>query len=242
MDSSPLSNFAMKQMCFKAGIESVEQIPHETRYVSFAITQLPPCIEHLPSSGINQRPLQEVIGGEKVLCFTHEAADLNDWTTIRISHHPHRDGYHIPTVLDPLLDPWSLVAHLVDQIHETVTSDSSTWREGFGVIGNSSHKEGLIEITLGQAGLHTRAGWCNLKYSDKGNGSEAESVILSGKSDCCSLFIGGPQFNPLHFLTVSVRPIHNDIFKVTIGCQPVDIDLNARKLEDSLAFRKSWTQ
>jgi hypothetical protein len=226
---SSLSNFSPKQLCFKIMVDSSQQSLYDDRYTSFVVSQLPPCMVFLPSNRLNAQPIMKVIDGEEVLVFVHDTADHNDCTTIDIWHGLHGNTYAAPKRLN-----FNGVAEeLLLKLRENLEQDQSLMEQMRRKEGNIYEDTGdgeRLELILSTFGLHSRAPWCDFKYM-RYDGTVLQQSRLS---DQHSLLIGKKHATRGHFLTVSIKPAPEEMFKVEINCHPVDVKKEMRVLQAEL--------
>jgi hypothetical protein len=209
---SSQSNFFPKQLCFKIMADATKQPLYDYRYSNFVVSQLPPCMSFLPFNRVNKQPMKKVIGGEEVLVFVHDTADGNDCITLHIMHGPHetartfRDGPNFNNLPEDLLV----------NLKKSFQFDSEHINDD--TLDDVSEVE-ILELALSTLGLDSRAPQCDLTRM------RSDSTILQTfqLSDRYSSIFGHEFRTHDHFLTIEIKPVPREVFRVEINCCQVDI-------------------
>ncbi len=225
---SSLSKFSPKQLCFKIMADSNQQNLYKGRYTSFVVSQLPPCMVLLPSRP-NTQPIKKNIDGEEVFVFVHDTADRNDCTSIHVSHGPHENTYAVPKRLNFT----NVAEDLLLKLNKYLATDCSSM-ERLGAVFRNTYEDPdeaeQLELTLSTFGLHSRAPLCDVKHIR----NDVTVLQQSELSDQYSLLIEMKYAFYSRFLTVSIKPAPEEMFKVEINCHPVDVMTEMYILQDAI--------
>ena len=239
--TASLSEFRPTRLCFKINTNADRQTLYRGQYTSFAFTRLPNCMSLLPSKRLNSKPIEMIIGREKVQGYVHDTADSNDITSVQISHRPHND--HEASVNNYPLDtlPKDVLSRFRGYAFGTgFSSDSPKLRYMNKGVFDMATKGGIIELTLSTFGLNSRAAWCDLYYHNLPDDIVGYSVDSSSQSsDRCLLLLGQMSNTCGRFLTASVRPEPSVGFVVEISCSAVDIEAEGKILSGEID--RVWT-
>ena len=250
-DPQLLSSFELKELHFEIDIKSTPPNVYRDRYTHFILENHPPCISNPRTGKHNISTVIRSIKGEDLHTLVHEPGDYSCSTVMLLSHDAH-------TEMDSRRNLGNRHLFMGTDIHEELSNGfvqaQSHVRNQYPELSDLARHEGVIELTLGTRGLHSRIPWVKMSYQigDEFEDQLADQFqeqfqdwlpyhLASSDSDHQALLLPGPKVGTgvqpstqFRLLTVSVKPTGQSTFSVSLKCSGHDLLGEIRDLRASL--------